>query len=178
MHSSVSVNKLYLLISDTASANVITTDVFLKISRKKVHLLFEMLPGFKANKFVDEISKASEGEFFCCLHFGLYFHFKIACYSAANKKRAPPSFSWLEVYHPSEAEPASGPEPTSVASTPNEIEPASNVHCHDAIPSHLNQKADSALSSPDITVHRSSIATGTLNEMLASILLESIELGF
>lgn len=56
---------------DTASANIVTTDVFLKLSRKKVHLLFEMLPGFKANKFVDEVVKASEGKIvfpssFCC----------------------------------------------------------------------------------------------------------------
>lgn len=147
---------------DTASANVVTTDIFLKITRKKVHLLFEMLPGFKANKFVDEVSKASEGDFFCCPNFISHFHFPIACHSVANKKRAPPNFSWLEVYHPSETErPASGTdlEPASVASTPNEVEPSSN-HCHDAIPAHLNQKADSALSSPDITVHRSSIATG------------------
>ena len=49
---------------DTASANVVTTDVFLKLTRKKVHLLFEMLPGFKANKFVDEITKAIEGKFY------------------------------------------------------------------------------------------------------------------
>jgi hypothetical protein len=49
------------VILDTASANVVTTDVFLKLSRKKVHLLFEMLPGFKANKFVDEVVKATEG---------------------------------------------------------------------------------------------------------------------
>ena len=51
----------YCVILDTASANVVTTDVFLKLSRKKVHLLFEMLPGFKANKFVDEVVKATEG---------------------------------------------------------------------------------------------------------------------
>jgi hypothetical protein len=47
--------------SDTASANVVSTDVFLKLSRKKVRLLFEMLPSFKANKFVEEVGKATEG---------------------------------------------------------------------------------------------------------------------
>jgi hypothetical protein len=55
-------NCCYCVILDTASANIVTTDVFLKLSRKKVHLLFEMLPGFKANKFVDEVVKATEGK--------------------------------------------------------------------------------------------------------------------
>jgi hypothetical protein len=50
-------------IPDTANANIVSTDVYLKITRRKLSLLFEMLPGFKANKFIDELMKASEGEY-------------------------------------------------------------------------------------------------------------------
>ena len=76
----------------------------------------------------------------------------------ANKKRAPPNFSWLEVYNPQLVwESSSDSEP--VTSTATETDSSSH-NCHDAIPTHLNQKADSELSSPDVTAHRSSIATG------------------
>ena len=48
--------------TDTSNTSVVSTDVFLKVSRRKLHLLFEMMPGFKANKFVDEVVKATEGK--------------------------------------------------------------------------------------------------------------------
>ena len=86
---------------------------------------------------------------------------KIISFLVANKKRAPPNFSWLETYHPTETEPDPDSEPTA-ASTINEVESSTN-NCHDGLPAHLNQKADSAVSSPDVTVHRSSIATGLVN---------------
>lgn len=54
-------NLISFIFSDTNSANVVTTDVFLKVTRRKICLLFEMLPSFKANKLVDEITRASEG---------------------------------------------------------------------------------------------------------------------
>ena len=51
----------FCLPTDTSnSKNLVSTDVFLKVTRKKVHLLFEMMPGFKANKFVDEVVRATE----------------------------------------------------------------------------------------------------------------------
>ena len=50
------------LSTDTSNTSVVSTDVFLKVSRRKLHLLFEMMPGFKANKFVDEVVKATEGK--------------------------------------------------------------------------------------------------------------------
>ena len=86
---------------------------------------------------------------------------KTISFLVANKKRAPPNFSWLETYHPTETEPDPDSEPTA-ASTINEVESSTN-NCHDGLPAHLNQKADSAVSSPDVTVHRSSIATGLVN---------------
>jgi hypothetical protein len=61
-------------IPDTANANIVSTDVYLKITRRKLSLLFEMLPGFKANKFIDELMKASEGEY-------SFFCFFIHCFS-------------------------------------------------------------------------------------------------
>ena len=52
----------YTFSIDTANnSNEVSTDVYLKITRRKLSLLFEMLPGFKANKFVDEVVKATEG---------------------------------------------------------------------------------------------------------------------
>ncbi|EFX84231.1 hypothetical protein DAPPUDRAFT_209751 [Daphnia pulex] len=52
----------------------------------------------------------------------------------------------------------SGSDSEPLTSTAAETDSSNN--CHDAIPAHLNQKADSELSSPDVTAHRSSIATG------------------
>lgn len=52
----------YTFSIDTANnSNEVSTDVYLKITRRKLSLLFEMLPGFKANKFIDELMRASEG---------------------------------------------------------------------------------------------------------------------
>lgn len=78
----------------------------------------------------------------------------------ANKKRAPPNFSWLEVYNPQLVwESATGSDSEQPTSAATELQPSSQ-NCHDAIPAHLNHKSDSELSSPDVTAHRSSIATG------------------
>ena len=52
---------IVFLFTDTNSANEATTDVFLKITSQRACLLFEMLPSFKANKLVDELTKATEG---------------------------------------------------------------------------------------------------------------------
>jgi hypothetical protein len=88
----------------------------------------------------------------------------------ANKKRAPPNFSWLEVYNPQLVW-ESGSDSEPVTSTATETDSSSH-NCHDAIPAHLNQKTDSELSSPDVTAHRSSIATG-----MTSLLFRYIYIG-
>lgn len=125
-----------------------------------------MLPGFKANKFVDEVVKATEGIIvFPFLQFISLFMFNTLFILVANKKRAPPNFSWLEVYNPQLVwESGSDTDPPS--SSASEPQPSSQ-NCHDAIPAHLNHKSDSEVSSPDVTAHRSSIATGTIPSLFS-----------
>ena len=53
-----------ICIAETATGSVVTTvdfDVFVKLTRQRLQLLFQMMPGFKANKFVDELVRATEG---------------------------------------------------------------------------------------------------------------------
>lgn len=79
----------------------------------------------------------------------------------ANKKRAPPNFSWLESYRPSETEAVPGTEPeVATVSMAEELDSCSSNNCRDARPAHSIQMVDSTMSSPDVTIHRPSIATG------------------
>ena len=53
---------MFFKIAETVDSSIVTTDVFVKLTRKRLHLLFQMMPGFKANKFVDELVKATDGK--------------------------------------------------------------------------------------------------------------------
>lgn len=75
----------------------------------------------------------------------------------ANKKRTPPDFSWMSSYQPKEVDPAVVEAELADAITENHQDGGGSLPTSESVTS--SQK-DSLLSSPDVTVHRSSIATG------------------
>jgi len=124
---------------ETVDSSIVTTDVFVKLTRKRLHLLFQMMPGFKANKFVDELVKATD---------------------AANKKCGTPDFSWIDSYQPLKT----GSQCNSAVTTPSE-EKKGLPHINsqkDTLNDDLHDLSvvDLTPSTPDVTAHRPSIASG------------------
>lgn len=87
-------------------------------------------------------------------------------FPAANKKRVTPDFSWMAAYHPKEVDPSlvEAELAEAASETYESGGPPRDAKQFQSIPDH--KAVESTLSSPDMTVHRSSIATGKSSEKI------------